>query len=65
MLVYGIDVPDPAPYGPAVEAALDDIFEAACEGRDLTDLRRAAERTGATRTEIAATIADARAAVPA
>lgn len=60
MLAYGFDVETPIRYGVAVEVALDDLRSAAASDEDLTRLRRAAEDVGATRTEIATAIAEAR-----
>jgi len=61
MLTYGFEVNDPVRYGVAVEVALDELRAAAADERELTRLRRAAEEVGATRTEIAAAITEARA----
>ena len=60
MLAYGFEVENPIRYGVAVEVALDELRSAAASNEDLTRLRRSAEEVGATRTEIAAAIAEAR-----
>jgi len=65
MLAYGFDVENPVRYGVAVELALEDLRRCASSDGELPRLRSAAEEAGATRAEIAAAIAEARAQPPA